>query len=149
MAALVDLIPHRAPWLLIDRVVVRGENRVEAEKRLAADDPLLAGDELPELLVLEALAQTAACTNAGALGKHQGLLVAASRVEFDGRARAGDVVTLRRDQDGDDGRAGALLDGGARRRAGDRARRDDVRGDGRSLAGWAVRTYFPPSGGLP
>jgi 3-hydroxyacyl-[acyl-carrier-protein] dehydratase len=94
MAALVDLIPHRAPWLLIDRVVARGDDRVEAEKRVAADDPLLAGDELPELLLLEALAQTAACANAGTLGKHQGLLVAASRVEFDGRARAGDVVTL-------------------------------------------------------
>jgi 3-hydroxyacyl-[acyl-carrier-protein] dehydratase len=94
MAALVDLIPHRAPWLLIDRVVARGDDRVEAEKRVAADDPLLAGDELPELLLLEALAQTAACANARTLGKHQGLLVAASRVEFDGRARAGDVVTL-------------------------------------------------------
>ena len=86
MAALVDLIPHRAPWLLIDRVVARGDDRVEAEKRVAADDPLLAGDELPELLLLEALAQTAACANAETLGKHQGLLVAASR--------AGDVVTL-------------------------------------------------------
>jgi len=94
MAALVDLIPHRAPWLLIDRVVARGDDRVEAEKRVAADDPLLAGDELPELLLLEALAQTAACANAGTLGKHQGLLVAASHVEFHGRARAGDVVTL-------------------------------------------------------
>ena len=94
MAALVDLIPHRAPWLLIDRVVARGDDRVEAEKRVAADDPLLAGDELPELLLLEALAQTAACANAETLGKHQGLLVAASRVEFAGRARAGDVVTL-------------------------------------------------------
>jgi 3-hydroxyacyl-[acyl-carrier-protein] dehydratase len=94
MERLVDLIPHRAPWLLIDRVIARGDDRVEAEKRVAADDPLLAGDELPELLLLEALAQTAACANAGQLGKHQGLLVAASRVEFDGRARAGDVVTL-------------------------------------------------------
>lgn len=92
---MIDAIPHRPPWLLVDRVTARGDEHVEAEKRVAADDPLLAGDELPELLVLEALAQTAACLNAGALGKHQGLLVAASRVEFDGRARAGDVVLLR------------------------------------------------------
>src|SRR5512135_132235 len=94
MERLVDLIPHRAPWLLVDRVVARGEDTVEAERRVAADDPLLAGGELPELLVLEALAQTAACLNAGALGAHRGLLVAAQRVEFDGRARAGDLVTL-------------------------------------------------------
>ena len=95
MERLVDLIPHRAPWLLVDRVVARGEDTVEAERRVAADDPLLADGELPELLVLEALAQTAACLNAGALGRHQGLLVAASRVEFGERARAGDVVALR------------------------------------------------------
>jgi 3-hydroxyacyl-[acyl-carrier-protein] dehydratase len=94
MAGLVDLIPHRAPWLLVDRVVVRDGERVEAEKRVTADDPLLAGGELPELMVLEALAQTAALANAGAIGRHEGLLVAASRVTFDGRAQAGDVVAL-------------------------------------------------------
>lgn len=95
MERLVDLIPHRAPWLLVDRVVARSDDTVEAERRVAADDPLLADGELPEVLVLEALAQTAACLNAGALGKHRGLLVAASRVEFGERPRAGDVVTLR------------------------------------------------------
>ena len=92
---MIDAIPHRSPWLLVDRVTARDDEHVEAEKRVAAGDPLLAGGELPELMVLEALAQTAACLNAGALGKHQGLLVAASRVEFDGRARAGDIVVLR------------------------------------------------------
>lgn len=94
MSGIVALIPHRAPWLLVDRVLWRSDDGVAAEKRLAAGDPLLAGDELPELLVLEALAQTAACANGGALGRHQGMLVAASAVAFDGRARAGDVVTL-------------------------------------------------------
>ncbi|HXU70880.1 MAG TPA: hypothetical protein VN947_16210 [Polyangia bacterium] len=95
MERLVDLIPHRPPWLLVDRVRSREGGVVEAEKQLAAGDPLLAGDELPELLVLEALAQTAACHNAGQLGAHRGLLVAATGVAFDGRARAGDVVRLR------------------------------------------------------
>ena len=76
-------------------MVARSDDTVEAERQIAADDPLLAGGELPELLVLEALAQTAACLNAGALGKHRGLLVAAQRVELDGRARAGDLVRLR------------------------------------------------------
>src|SRR5438067_976989 len=95
MERLVDLIPHRAPWLLVDRVIARSDDSVEAEKRLCAGDPLLAPDGLPELLALEALAQTAACVNVGAIGKHQGLLVAASRVAFDGRAQAGDRIELR------------------------------------------------------
>jgi 3-hydroxyacyl-[acyl-carrier-protein] dehydratase len=94
MERLVDLIPHRAPWLLVDRVVARSGDAVEAERRVAADDPLLTDGELPEVLVLEALAQTAACLNAGALGAHRGMLVAASRVDFGERAKAGDVVTL-------------------------------------------------------
>ena len=95
MERLVDLIPHRPPWLLVDRVVARSDDHVEAEKRVAADDPLLAPGGLPELLSLEALAQTAACLNAGRLGQHRGLLVAASHVVFDGRAQAGDLVSLR------------------------------------------------------
>jgi 3-hydroxyacyl-[acyl-carrier-protein] dehydratase len=95
MERLVDLIPHRPPWLLVDRVTARGEDFVEAEKLLAAADPLLAPDGLPEVLLLEALAQTAACLNAGAMGAHHGLLVAAARFEFDGRAQAGDLIALR------------------------------------------------------
>ena len=95
MERLVDLIPHRPPWLLVDRVTARGDDFVEAEKLLGAADPLLAPDGLPEVLLLEALAQTAACANAGTLGAHRGLLVAAARFEFDGRAQAGDVIVLR------------------------------------------------------
>jgi 3-hydroxyacyl-[acyl-carrier-protein] dehydratase len=95
MERLVDLIPHRPPWLLVDRVLSRAGGVVEAEKLVAAGDPLLCDGELPELCVLEALAQTAACENAGVLGSHLGLWVAASGVSFDGRARAGDVVRLR------------------------------------------------------
>ena len=75
---------------------------------MAADDPLLAGDELPELLVLEALAQTAACVNAGSWARTRPA-GGGARVAFDGRARAGDVVRSRQ-EDGDDGRAGPLLD---------------------------------------
>ncbi len=93
MAAPVDLIPHRPPWLLVDRLVTRGDGEVEAEKLIAADDPLLA-DGLPELLLLEAMAQTAALCNAGERGAHRGLLVAATGVSFDGRARPGERVRL-------------------------------------------------------
>ncbi|HTJ82246.1 MAG TPA: hypothetical protein VL400_11035 [Polyangiaceae bacterium] len=76
-------------------MTARAEGVIEAEKLIAADDPLLAGGELPELLLLEALAQTAACHQAGALGAHRGLWVAATGVAFEDRARAGDRVTLR------------------------------------------------------
>jgi 3-hydroxymyristoyl/3-hydroxydecanoyl-(acyl carrier protein) dehydratase len=91
-----DLIPHRAPWLLVDRVLfVDGEGgEVRAEKLLCAGDPLLA-DGLPEVLALEALAQTAACLMGRGVGRHRGYLVAAAHVEFGGRALVGETLCLR------------------------------------------------------
>jgi 3-hydroxymyristoyl/3-hydroxydecanoyl-(acyl carrier protein) dehydratase len=94
MDGLVDLLPHRPPWLLVDRVIVREATRVECAKQLAGTDPLLFSAELPEVLIIEALAQAAACLNAGELGQHRGLLVAAVGFEFHGRARAGETLRL-------------------------------------------------------
>ena len=55
MDARGDLLPHRPPWLLVDRVVSRDEGRVECEKRLTATDPLLhAGETLRLVAVKEA-----------------------------------------------------------------------------------------------
>jgi len=93
MTGPLDRIPHRPPWLLVDRVISVEGPTVTAERRLTFDDPLMQ-DGLPEVLVLEALAQTAACLNAGELGAHRGFLVAASGFEFDGRAQAGETLLL-------------------------------------------------------
>jgi 3-hydroxyacyl-[acyl-carrier-protein] dehydratase len=93
MSGVIDRIPHRPPWLLVDRVISVEGPTVTAERRLTFDDPLMQ-DGLPEVLVLEALAQTAACLNAGELGAHRGFLVAASGFEFDGRAQAGETLRL-------------------------------------------------------
>jgi 3-hydroxyacyl-[acyl-carrier-protein] dehydratase len=93
MTGALDRIPHRPPWLLVDRVISVEGSTVKAERRLTSDDPLMC-DGLPELLCLEALAQTAACLNAGELGAHRGFLVAASGFEFDGRAQAGETLLL-------------------------------------------------------
>jgi 3-hydroxymyristoyl/3-hydroxydecanoyl-(acyl carrier protein) dehydratase len=98
MASAHDLIPHGRPWLLVDRVRSATATRVEAEKRVTADDPLVAG-ELPELLVVEALAQASACLNADDLGAHRGYLVAARGFTFDGRARPGDTLVLVAEQE--------------------------------------------------
>jgi 3-hydroxyacyl-[acyl-carrier-protein] dehydratase len=93
MPSVTDLIPHRAPFLLIDRVIASGDGRVEAEKHITDDDPLIA-DGLPEALVVEALAQTAACLMGAGLGQHRGYLVAATAFEFNGRAQPGETLTL-------------------------------------------------------
>jgi 3-hydroxyacyl-[acyl-carrier-protein] dehydratase len=95
MAPTIDLLPHRAPWLLVDRVVARAESSVVVHKQLAADDPLLCDGILPDLLVLEALAQAAACLQTEALGCHRGLLVAVTRFVVHDQAHAGETLELR------------------------------------------------------
>src|ERR1700748_3886094 len=96
MGTTIDLLPHRPPWLLVDRVVAQTETTVEAHKLLAADDPLLVRPtlELPDFLVLEALAQAAACLATEALGRHTGLLVAATHFHAQDRARTGEILRL-------------------------------------------------------
>lgn len=90
------LLPHRAPFLLVDRVLCVEGEQVTAEKRLTADDPLLVDGVLPGPLLIEALAQTSACLmGAGNAGReHLGYLVAAQGWKFPSRARAGDTLAL-------------------------------------------------------
>jgi 3-hydroxymyristoyl/3-hydroxydecanoyl-(acyl carrier protein) dehydratase len=90
---LEQLLPHRRPWLLIDRVLEVGRERVVAEKRVSAGDPL-TGDGLSEALTIEALAQTAACVMGTERGQHLGYLVAVRGFSFGDRARAGETLIL-------------------------------------------------------
>jgi len=94
MAPVEDLLPHRPPWLLVDRVVSSGEGRVRAEKKLTANDPLLRGGEFPEALVVEALAQAVACLRGAEAAPKRGYLAAVTNFEFHARARAGDTLVL-------------------------------------------------------
>lgn len=91
------LIPHRAPWLLVDRVVSVAGATVVAERRVTAGDLLTGEVGLGGPLVLEACAQTAACLmgseHAGESG-HRGYLVAAKGWKFPSFARPGETVTL-------------------------------------------------------
>ena len=89
-----DLLPHRPPWLLVDGVTARAGDRVECVKQLGSADPLLFDGELPAVLLLEAMAQAAACLNGERLGRHRGMLVAASGFEVVAPARAGETLRL-------------------------------------------------------
>jgi 3-hydroxyacyl-[acyl-carrier-protein] dehydratase len=88
-------VPHRAPFALIDRLLVLEADRAVAEKRLSAADPLVGGG-LRGPLCIEALAQTAACVMVGRLGQgqHAGYLVAAAGWKFPGEGRSGETVRL-------------------------------------------------------
>jgi 3-hydroxyacyl-[acyl-carrier-protein] dehydratase len=97
--ALSGLLPHRPPWLLVDRVISVDADAVVAEKRVSAGDPLVGDTGLGGPLALEALAQAAAClmgTKAAEAGAsvHLGYLVAARGWKFPSIAQPGETVTL-------------------------------------------------------
>jgi 3-hydroxymyristoyl/3-hydroxydecanoyl-(acyl carrier protein) dehydratase len=61
---ILELLPHRYPMLLIDRVLEASDDSVVAEKLVSANDPFLRGHFpdrpiMPGVLIIEALAQAA------------------------------------------------------------------------------------------
>jgi predicted hotdog family 3-hydroxylacyl-ACP dehydratase len=94
-----SLIPHRPPWLVLDRIEVEGD-QARGVKVVSADDPLAPDGELPEVLVVEALAQTAAAVMGaaaanGAAATHRGYLTEIRGLTFVGRARVGSRLEVR------------------------------------------------------
>lgn len=90
-------LPHRSPWLRIDRVSAREENRVVAEKRISAGDPLVPGGGLGGFLLIDLAAQAAACLMAAegsGQGAHLGYLVAAHGWKFHRMALPGETLTV-------------------------------------------------------
>lgn len=117
------MIPHRPPFLLIDRVISADPKagRLVALRRLSADDALgpTANEvgaampaEFPATLLIEALCQAAACLNGLALSEkpvsrgesnqiggsgsagHRGFLVAISGFRFPDSAHIGETLEL-------------------------------------------------------
>lgn len=69
------VLPHRYPFLLIDRVLEVGENNIRALKNVSANEPFFMG-HFPQLAVMPGVLQVEAMAQAG------GLLLA-SKKEFD------------------------------------------------------------------
>lgn len=58
-----ELLPHRYPFLLIDKIIERGENYIVGVKNITANEPFFTGHfpqepVLPGVLQIEAMAQT-------------------------------------------------------------------------------------------
>ena len=58
------ILPHRYPFLLVDRIVEMGEDRVVGIKQVTANEPQFTGHFpdfpiMPGVLIVEAMAQTA------------------------------------------------------------------------------------------
>ena len=97
-----ELLPHRYPMLMVDRVLELGENYVLAEKLVSAAEPALAGHFpgqpiFPGVLIIEAMAQTAAIWAASARVGNAGMLSVLAGVDgarFRRQVVPGDVLRL-------------------------------------------------------
>jgi UDP-3-O-[3-hydroxymyristoyl] N-acetylglucosamine deacetylase/3-hydroxyacyl-[acyl-carrier-protein] dehydratase len=102
---LLELLPHRYPFLLIDRVLeFKGDDAVVALKNVTINEPYFNGHfpgnpVMPGVLQLEAMAQTAGLLmlRLAASGPKAGFLMSADKVKFRQPVRPGDqlVITAR------------------------------------------------------
>lgn len=96
-----ELLPHRYPFLLVDRITaLTPGKRAVGVRRVTADEWFTgkAGSyEMPNTLVLEALAQLSGAILVGLIQGSPGAVgyfVGMQRVRFRGNARAGDELIL-------------------------------------------------------
>ncbi|MBI4511617.1 MAG: 3-hydroxyacyl-ACP dehydratase FabZ [Deltaproteobacteria bacterium] len=97
------LLPHRYPFLLVDRVVEVDDNRVVALKNVSANEPFFQGHfpgqpVMPGVLVVEALAQAGAILACKATGfdpnRQVIYFMAIDKVKFRQRVIPGDQLFL-------------------------------------------------------
>lgn len=100
IARILELLPHRSPMLMIDRVLELGENYVRAEKLVTSNEPVLQGHFpgrpiFPGVLIIEGMAQTAGAIAIHA-DKNEGrplvYMVTVDKAKFRKPARPGDVL---------------------------------------------------------
>lgn len=95
------VLPHRDPFLLIDRVIFLSEDRAVAERQIRSEDPVFKGHfpaqpVLPGVLILESLAQTLGVlvlSRPEHRGK-VGFFAAMDKVRFRGLVLPGDRLEL-------------------------------------------------------
>jgi len=97
-----ELLPHRYPMLLVDRVVQLSDDSIVAEKLVSANEPFFQGHFpqrpiMPGVLIIEALAQAGGvivrASDAEARGRGVAL-AGVNRCRFRRPVTPGDVLTL-------------------------------------------------------
>lgn len=94
------MLPHRYPFLLIDRVLELGEERALTLKNVAIDEPFFSGHFperpiMPGVLIVEAMAQSAAILAIGIVGPRSlFMLTGLDKVRFRRRVIPGDQLRI-------------------------------------------------------
>ncbi len=101
--AIRQRLPHRYPFLLVDRIVERSAERVVGVKNVTANEPFFQGHfpppleaVMPGVLILEAMAQTAAflALDEGKESPSVGYLVGIDKAKFRRKVIPGDQLRM-------------------------------------------------------
>lgn len=93
-----DVLPHRPPFLFVDRVLELSEKKIVAERTFRADEAYLEGHFpgrpiVPGVLLLEGLAQTMAYLSLSVRKAERIFLVGIEHARFRGVVQPGATVT--------------------------------------------------------
>ena len=98
---ITDLLPHRDPFLFVDRLNHVSEEEIRGEKTFTAQEPFFAGHfpdypVVPGVVLIEAMAQCggAGVRQSGVLGEKLFFLAAVNNVKFRRQVRPGDTVRM-------------------------------------------------------
>ena len=98
---ILTILPHRYPFLLVDRITEMGERRVVGLKNVTINEPFLVGHMpglpvMPEVLVIEAIAQVGGCLilNPPHMRGRLALLAGIDRCRFRRPVLPGDTLTI-------------------------------------------------------
>ncbi len=103
IAAIRAILPHRYPFLLVDRVDVATDDRIVARKMVSANEPFFEGhfpDDpiMPGVLIVEALAQAGVLLAAPQIGfdhtRHAVYFMSIDKVKFRRPVVPGDMLIL-------------------------------------------------------
>jgi 3-hydroxyacyl-[acyl-carrier-protein] dehydratase len=102
LSRVLGLLPHRYPFLLVDRIIELGKGRVVTIKNVTFNEPFFAGHfpeypVMPGVLIVEALAQSGALLALSELGageKRLFMLTGLDKVRFRRRVIPGDQLRM-------------------------------------------------------
>lgn len=95
MNEIMNVLPHRYPFLLVDGIISKEENEITAFKNVTYNEPQFQGHFpgnpiMPGVLILEGMAQTAGLLMLEPGNKKTPLFVGADKVRFKRPVRPGD-----------------------------------------------------------
>lgn len=97
--AITDLIPQRPPFLFVDKVVERSENKILTSYKVTGEEDFFNGHFpgnpiMPGVLLQEALFQSGAALMSGMAGAGLGVVTRVQNAKFKNMVRPGDELMM-------------------------------------------------------